>query len=85
MATKTKKLTMPEDTLQRLKTSATIARARSLSSYVSELVEKHEDEITYSEYLDNFKPTPEQQAWANKVLGMKSTSGNLVFLLRGAR
>ncbi len=72
MATKTKKLTitMPEDTLQRLKTSATIARARSLSSYISELVEKHEDEMTYSEYLDNFKPTPEQQAWANKVLGI---------------
>ncbi|MGH3544641.1 MAG: hypothetical protein ACRDPW_01715 [Mycobacteriales bacterium] len=36
----------------------------------SEVVDEHEDEMTYSESLDNFQPTPEEQAWANKVLGL---------------
>ncbi len=52
---------MPEDTLRRLRSSARKALERSLSSYISEVVDKHENEMTYAEYLDKFEPTPEQQ------------------------
>ncbi len=70
MATTKLTITMPEETLARLRSSAKKAHARSLSAYISEMVDKHEDEMTFAEYLDNFQPTPEQQAWANKALGI---------------
>ena len=74
MAAKTKKLTItvPEDTLRRLRRSAKKARARSLSSYITEVVEQHEDDLTYAEYLDTFEPTAEDQVWADKALGVIS-------------
>ncbi len=70
MTAKTKKISIsiPANTLERLRTSAEHVHARSLSAYISQLVEEKEDAQTYSQYIDSLEYTTEETVWADGVL-----------------
>ncbi len=68
--TKSVTITFPTDVLDRLRSDAQEAHARSLSSYVTQLVRERQDERTFDEILAEFEPTPQSQAWADSVRGV---------------
>lgn len=65
-------VTMPEETLERVRRSVARSGARSVSSYLSQLADRHAREDELIELLDELEatqgpPSAEDEAWARQA------------------